>query len=273
MALRLVDLAALRIFGDSASSVFFASQPWHRIAAATAVDSHPPAYYYLLRLSLDTFGWTEVGARLPSLVSGVALVAVVMAIGRRLGGPFVAIAAGLVTAASPPLIVYSRQPRMYALVALISLAVLALALRRPARWTDIALAVTAFAGLMTHYFVAAPVAVAGLARLWRQRRPLAAALRGVAPLGVAGVAWIPWLAYALPESIRHTAQTISGTPPPETIIHFVGGLAVFLVTGAYLPVGESLALAGVGWAAIVMVALISRRRPGWPLFALLGVLG
>ncbi len=255
LAVRVAGLGDLRLFGDSASSVYFALRPWTEIAAATAPDSHPPGYYYLLRLSLDLFGRNELAARLPSLFPGVVLVALVLAAGRMLSGPRAALAAGLLAAFSPPLVIYSRQPRMYALLAALGIALLIVA-ARPRR--NVLLVVLSLALLLVHYFaifvVVAALAVR-LARAWPQRRAMLAAL---VPFVVAGVLSLPWVAYALPAALEHTGRTISGVPPPASVWEWLADLMVFVPVGSFVPLEQSYALAGWMWF-IVGILLLSGR--------------
>lgn len=271
LGIRVIGLGDLVLFGDSASSVFFAMQGWNGIAAATAVDSHPPGYYYLLRLSLDQIGWNELGARIPSLVPGTLLVAVVLAAGRRLAGPAAALAVGVLAAVSPALIVYSRQPRMYALLALLSLLLLVLA-ARPGRSVrrNAAICFLALAALFTHYFAVVAVLAAAsltLARQWRWgsfRDRLWERVSALWPFAAAGALWLPWLGYALGESLRHTERTIAGVPPQPSVLHFLGSLAVAVPVGTFLPLTASAGLALLWWLIVGACVVYARRWPGWP---------
>lgn len=285
LGLRLTGINDLVLFGDSAASVYFAMQDWIGIAAATAVDSHPPGYYYLLRLSLDGVGWNEFGARLVSVMAGVLLVAAVLAVGRRLAGVPAALAVGLLAAISPPLVVYSRQPRMYALLALLSVALLMVA-ARPGRSLrrELATLALAFAALMTHYFAVVVVAAAAVVALARRvsagapssagrspRAKLRLSVRMLWPFAVAVALWLPWLAFALGESLRHTERTISGVPPQPTLLHFLGSLAVAAPLGTFVPLFASIGLAAVWWAVVGGVIVAGRRWPGWPALAALAM--
>ncbi|MCS6802510.1 MAG: glycosyltransferase family 39 protein [Chloroflexota bacterium] len=300
LGVRLAGLSDLVLFGDAAASVFFAMQGWGGIAPATAVDSHPPGYYYLLRLSLDLIGWNELGARLPSLFCGVLLVALLLAAGRQLAGAGAGTAVGLLAAISPTLVVSSRQPRMYALLALLSLLVLLLAARPQRSWRHaLALLVFAWAALMTHYFavvvivaaavvalLSSPVGARSLrrgdgggagsavppARSTGERRTevlraLAAAIRSLWPFGGAGALWLPWLASALGESLRHTERTIAGVAPQPTALHFLGSLAVAVPVGTFVPLVPAVLLALLWWAVAGGALLSARRWPRWPLLA------
>jgi hypothetical protein len=290
LVLRLLGLEGLTLFGDSASSVFFAMQAWTDIPAATALDSHPPGYYYLLRFSLELVGWNELGARLPSIFAGVLLVAVILGIARQLAGPGVGLAVGLLGALSPPLVVYSRQPRMYALLALLSVLLLALAARpNRSRVRQFILLALSLASLMTHYFAAVVVAAAAVlaaagvlaagprpfppvamrpSRHTGGLRDTARALgRALWPYALAAALWAPWLAYALGESLRHTERTIAGVPPQPTLLHFFGSLGVAVSVGTFVPLLPSLGLAAAWWLVAGGVVAAARRWRGWPALA------
>ncbi|MFN8534769.1 MAG: glycosyltransferase family 39 protein [Dehalococcoidia bacterium] len=273
LAIRLIGLNDLVLFGDAASSVFFAMQGWLGIASATAIDSHPPGYYYLLRLSLDLIGWNELGARLPSLFPGVLLVAVVLATGRRLAGETGGAAVGLLAALSPALVVYSRQPRMYALLAFLGIVLLTLAAGRRMRRREFGLLALALASLLTHYFAVVAVGAAALVCLVGQSGPLRGRLTALWPFALAGLLWSPWLVYALGESLRHTERTISGVPPQPTLLHFLGSLSVLVPVGTFLPLALSITLSLAWWLGAVGLLVAARSWPGWPAVALFAVTG
>ncbi|GIW12070.1 MAG: hypothetical protein KatS3mg061_3127 [Dehalococcoidia bacterium] len=264
MALRLNGLSGLVLFGDGAASIFFASQDWPVLAAATAADSHPPLYYVLVRLSAELFGWNELAVRLPSLVPGVLLVALLVSAGRQLGGAFAGIALGLLAALHPALVLASRQPRMYALLALLSLALLWLAGQpKGGQRRAVALVLLSLAALLTHYLAVLPVAGAALLRL-RAATGGGKRLLALWPFALAGALWLPWLAYAWRETLRHTTQTIAGVPPPPTVLHWLGSLGVSLAMGTWLPLKPSLLLALAAGLVVLTLLASVRRWPSWP---------
>ncbi len=83
-------------------------------AIAAAPFEHPPGYYIALGYWIKIFGESEEMVRLFSVPAGVFLVPLTFLIGRRVFGRSSAIIASYIVAASPVLIFYSREARMYA---------------------------------------------------------------------------------------------------------------------------------------------------------------
>jgi uncharacterized membrane protein len=164
-ALRLVHIGELRVWGDGAYSVFLATRDLPDLLARTAVDSHPPLYYLLLKGWLAVAGWTELSARWLSLAAGVLAIALTYSLGRRLFGRATGAGAALLLAFSPFALYFARLPRMYAqlLCLALLLAYLADRLARPGRGRRrlaIAFGATAAATLYTHYYGALAVGAA-----------------------------------------------------------------------------------------------------------------
>jgi mannosyltransferase len=82
-------------------------------------ESTPPLYYLLAWLWTHVLGTGEVGMRSLSALVGTTTVAVVWALGRRLGGDRAGIAAAALVAVNPMLVWFSQEARAYALLALL----------------------------------------------------------------------------------------------------------------------------------------------------------
>ena len=165
--LRFHLLDAQSFWNDEGNSARLSERSLELIIEGTASDIHPPLYYLLLHGWQSLAGNSEFALRAFSAFAGVLAVPVVMALGLLLGGkrPYlIALIAGLVTAVSPPLITYSQETRMYALLGLLAvLSTLFLAKflvfsfqfsvfsGRAVVW-GAAYVVCAAAGLYTHYF-------------------------------------------------------------------------------------------------------------------------
>jgi len=122
-ALRLHALTRQDIWWDEARNIDVALRPLLQIATAPELDIQPPVYYWLLH------GWSVLSgvvmgqppaqlaflARLPSVLAGVAGVALLMAFGRRVGGVAVGLLAVLLGALSPFWLAESQEARMYTL--------------------------------------------------------------------------------------------------------------------------------------------------------------
>jgi hypothetical protein len=88
----------------------------------------PPLYLWLERAVVDLLGVGEGALRLPSLLAGIATVALVYAIGHRLFGRPVALLATAVAALSPTLVYFSSEVKQYAVEAFVGCIVVYLGL-------------------------------------------------------------------------------------------------------------------------------------------------
>lgn len=290
----LLAAAGLRLFGADAQSLWYdegtSAALVHRslaeIARGAAGDIHPPLYYWLLALWARVFGDGVVALRSFSAVAGMLAVAGVMAVGRRLWGTAVGLAAGLAAASSPFLVWYGQEVRMYMLAAAWGAALVwqALGLRpKPmpqaapspsgtaapaarrgwrvwAPWTA-----CATAALYTHYLVglgavATSNTIIALG-VWGPGRPAAAADRrflGAWALANATAAalFAPWLRLAWP-AIRDWPALGPPVPIGRTVRD---ALAAFT---AGTPTSASVGTAALTLAGIVAVAgVLYRGRDG-----------
>jgi len=95
--LRLSGIAQEHLYGDEAEyaivarylsrDAMFLAYPDITGLGAVPFVSQPPLILYIMALSMKLFGATDFAALLPSVLFGVATVAVVYALGLRLGGP------------------------------------------------------------------------------------------------------------------------------------------------------------------------------------------
>jgi mannosyltransferase len=120
-ALRLHELTRQDIWWDEARNIDVALRPFLQIATAPELDIQPPVYYWLLH------GWSAPFAvvvgqppallafftRLLSVAAGVAGVALLMALGRRVGGVTAGALAVAIGAFSPFWLAESQEARMY----------------------------------------------------------------------------------------------------------------------------------------------------------------
>ena len=120
-ALRFWRLGLQPLWLDEATSASFASRPfWDCIFAEV---QHPPLFNALLHFVLSSFGSSDFVLRIPSALFGVASVAALWVLARRLFSsmPAVAPVAASLAAVSPFLIYYSQECRSYSLFILLSL--------------------------------------------------------------------------------------------------------------------------------------------------------
>ncbi len=153
---RLWGLGRQSLWLDEAFSHWFATLPFRVSWQAMIVDAvHPPLYYLLLWPWLVVAGGSEFALRFPSAVAGVLTVALVLQVGRHWLGMSAGHWAALLLALNPFHVWYSQEARMYALLGLLSLAILLAfwqALRCRQFWAWAALAGVSALAYVTHYF-------------------------------------------------------------------------------------------------------------------------
>ena len=202
--LRLYRIGSQSFWNDEGNSARLAERSLDLIVAGAKGDIHPPGYYLVLHYWRALFGQSEAALRGLSAVSSVVLVGLAFLVGRRLFDLPAGLAGAALVAVNPFQVYYAQEARMYAMLALWTVAstwALVVWLERQNRWPLALLALTAAAGLYTHYafpfvLIAQNLAVGlwALAR-WRSRgaRPLLAwGLTQVLTL----LLYLPWLPIA-----------------------------------------------------------------------------
>ncbi len=247
---------------DEALSVNLASLGLADLPDALRHDGHPILYYALLGLWIDLIGDGDQAVRWLSGLFSAAAVPVMWAAARRRMGPAPAAYTALLAAASPFLIRYGSEARMYALVTLIAALgwwATEAALENPSRWRLAGVAAAVAAGLHTHYWMiwlttgTAAVLVIGGIRRPERRRALGSILAAVA---VGSLTFAGWLG-VFADQLRHT-----GTPwakwarPAEVAVEAmeaIGGGTRF----------EPVLLGVVLTLAVVAGATIRHTGPDW----------
>ncbi len=125
IVVRLLGIASRPIWYDEAFSVLFSEKGFHAMLAGTlsatgnaAAEEHPLLYYLLLSAWMHVFGESVVAVRALSIVAGVLLVLVIIALAYSLFGFRAALGAGVFAALSPFQVHYAQEIRMYSFLAL-----------------------------------------------------------------------------------------------------------------------------------------------------------
>src|SRR5262245_1011033 len=84
--LRLYLLGGINVWWDEAYSAWLARKPITEILTTTAFDVHPPLYYLTLGGWMRLVSDSEFAIRYVGLMAGVLTIAIVYALGTRLGG-------------------------------------------------------------------------------------------------------------------------------------------------------------------------------------------
>jgi hypothetical protein len=229
-------------------------------------ESTPPLYYLAAWAWSNLFGTSEAALRSLSACFGTALVAVVWAIARALGGKRSAIAAAIVVAVNPTLVWFSQEARAYSLLALLGALgfwAFMVALREPSKRSLALWALCGAASLSTHYFAVFVLAAEATYLLWKlPGRRAAVAVASAVPVAT-GLALLPlalgqeadgrtsWIAAGplgdrLWEVVRELgtggSALVTANPPHPGGLLWVGGLPGTLLAAyglARLPSGRA----------------------------------
>ena len=103
---------------------------WPRLLWWKHDPAHGPLSHILVRLSIDSFGTDAVWAlRLPALVCGILCIPAAFWLGRTVAGDALGLLTATLVAIDPNMVDQSQQARMYTMLALASMLVIAQAIR------------------------------------------------------------------------------------------------------------------------------------------------
>jgi mannosyltransferase len=286
IALSLFQLTTRSLWLDEAATVAIAGQHGSALWSAISHDGgNMLGYYALMHVLVGWFGHGALVIRLPSVVAAGAAAGAVSLLGLRLFDRRVAVAAGLLTAVSLPLVFWGQNARGYAaMIALVAGSFAAFAAlvqtgSRPAWIAYVALTVLAvYASFLAILVVAAQlVALAWRRDAWRR---VASALGACAvcwvPLAVLAASrgsgqlfWIPRPTLQLEKQVL-LALTSAGFEPNFRPTWAAGALAivtVLLLAGAFVrgpvPWGARL---GLAWLVVPVGLMWLSSLVGQPLF-------
>ena len=279
--LRFHNLDAQSFWNDEGNSARLSERSIRLIIEGTASDIHPPLYYLLLRGWREPLGETEFALRALSAFAGLLMVPLAIALAKNRQSSIVnrQFLVGLLTAVSPPLIYYSQEARMYALLGLLATLATVLLLRildfgfRNAAYRlrltlFVAYVATAVAGLYTHYFFPAIlVAHNAIVLIWfikRQQRGRLTIGNWLAIMFATLILYLPWM----PTFLANMGGGGAGGRP--AFLPFLADVAFWLGFGAtieatavpwpFLALGILLVLGVVfnrGWeTAVWLIALL-----------------
>jgi 4-amino-4-deoxy-L-arabinose transferase-like glycosyltransferase len=146
-ALRLYDLDHVGLWFDEAASWYQANQPLGGVITGTASLS-PPLHNIILHFTIAAFGDSETSLRAPSALLGIATVYLIYRVGTMLWDRTTGLIAAFFLSMSSFHIWYSREARMYALLAFTTTLFLYAALYAARYPSRIRLAGCALAGVL-----------------------------------------------------------------------------------------------------------------------------
>jgi mannosyltransferase len=252
-ALRFYRIDAQSLWYDEGISAYQLTRSFAEIARAAAGDTHPPLYYWLLKLWGTIFGSSELGLRSLSAVLGVAAVALTWLIGRQLFGQAAAAVAAFLLACSPLAVYYAQEVRMYTLVVGLGL-LAAWAYLCRAHWIfALAAAGTAY----SHYLGWALLAGTHLhAVLWWRSLGARGWVRWALANGAALLAFVPWLPVFLDQSAHRGLNT-----SPRTMNGVV--VDTFTAYGGGLDAGPASLTLGVLLVVLAALGMVLAKRQQW----------
>ena len=187
------------IWFDEAYSAFLIRGNFQEIWTSTAVDVHPPLYYFCLKIWSLVFGTSDFALRSMSVFFAALGIILAFFLLRRLFGSRPATISTFLLSLSPLLIRYAEEMRMYGIVFFLIISatlVLDYALKSKRKSFWFLYAVLISLGMWTHYFTA----LAWIAHLaWivyylRKTKELKTMLKTlVLSYSLAVVLFLPWL--------------------------------------------------------------------------------
>ena len=223
--LRLPGLSERSLWLDESYSAWFAALPLHELwTDAPLYETHPPAYYTLLKGWIALFGDGEAALRSLSVAASVANVLLLALAGRLLGlerhVDRIALLGALLLALNPSVVVYAQEARPYALQMLTATCAILAAIRlaglsgaasaAPSAISTVILGVSAGAMLWLHntsLFIAFGIwagialAISASGRGYRLRRLAHAFVAGLLALAI----WSPFLPMLIAQARNVTA--------------------------------------------------------------------
>ena len=272
-ALRLYRLDGQSIWVDEGISLHLATSSLAEIVANRAANIHPPLYFFLLKGWVTLAGVSIFSARFSSAMASLLQVAAVYTIARRwLGRPTARVAAFL-TALSPLSVIYAQEARVYALLPLVYLTLLAIThelTHKPGphrRATWLLLGIVEVIGLHLHYMVFFVVVYTGgwsLLTFWRERRWTDLRRWWITQLLV-GLASLPWLVAVLTywPAVQARIQIGRGLTESIPVDYLLSQVWVFHLTGLTGAVGrpEVRLLASLTLLLLAVSLLLRLIRP------------
>ena len=242
-------------------------------------DRHPPLHHLVLWLDVRAFGHSEFALRLPSFLAGTLVIPALYELGRELYDRRTGLIAAAFAAASPLLVWYSQEVRMYAFVTLFGVLALLTQLRvirRPSmvNWACYILATAAL--LWSHYFglllilVQQVIFIVVLVQRWQRNELDRRLMLGFAySAAVLVMQLIPLVAFARNQfdSTHAAAGSPSGTYDPLSFYAVLSNMA-WALWGYHTD--RTTELLAAMWPLLMLLSLLLLGRGGSRQTMLLG---
>lgn len=258
------------IWFDEAFSAYIVRFNFAEITHYTAVDVHPPLYYWLLKIWTSAWGTSEWAFRSLSLVLAIgALIGIFVLVRRLLRSPQAALLATGFAALSPILIRFSHEARMYTLVLIIVIWATYVLVRaqekKASRWWWAGYGVLLTLGMLTHYFTALAWLAHWVWRGWLHRRGEIKRFWTREWLGAHVLALLAYAAW-LPIAVKQFTTVQNGFWIPSvgayTPMDYLSNTLLYLEYGTvkgWWAVLLFAALAAIGWLVYTAWRTMSHR--------------
>lgn len=272
-ALRLFRLEAQSIWWDEGISLHLAGASLREIFANRVVNIHPPLYFLGLKGWATLAGASAFSGRYLSVLASLLQVATIYGVCRRWFNRGSAWIAAVLVALSPLSVIYGQEIRVYAMLPLVYLALLAITRRlihqeRSGKSFYLLLGLIAWAGLHLHYiafFAIIYISIWALPAFYRQRRRQDI-LNWVVTHVLVGVASMPWLLAVVANwaAVQREANAGAFLAEPAPLPFLISQVWVFHLTGlaGALRRPEAQWLAALVAALLVLHFLLRPRRRG-----------
>ena len=272
--LRLYRIDAQSLWWDEAISLHLATSSVGAILADRAAHVNPPLYFLLLKGWVAVAGTSAFSARFLSVWFNVLLIPAAYGFGRRFLDRRTGLVVAVLTASSALYVVYSQEARVYALLPVVYLALLALAerlTRAPSRagrgrsWREWLLLIgVQTIALHLHYATLFAVAYVNLLLFAGLRGNRPAIVRWLVSLALVALLFLPWVAAVYGQRAAVTADAGIDDPFVEALPwgFFINLLWTFQWTGLTAATGNlGMQVLSVVVAALLLVglALLSSR--------------
>jgi uncharacterized membrane protein len=263
------------IWLDEAISIHQANLSFHDMFENLQyADRHPPLHHVVLWLTVRAIGDGELAVRIPSLIAGTLVIPALYLLGRELYDRRTGLVAAAFGAASPLLIWYAQEARMYAFVTLFGLLALWTQLRvirngSTLNWAAYILATAAL--LWSHYFGLLLIAVQQLifvgVIIHRRRtgEPVRSLALGFAySLAVLALQLVPLAVFAEKQFDSTSGGGGLGLQPGgeyESLSFYAAVANMAWALWGYHPEGTTELLAA-GWPLLLLLSLLLLGRGG-----------
>ena len=271
-ALRIYRLDAPALRGDEAFSILLArNTPREMLGMFVAsTEPHPPLSFLVLHYWGKLAGESEFALRLTSAMPGVLVVPLIFVLGRRLWNQQVGLVAAGLLAMNPFYIWHAQEARMYAMLAVLTMASTLLCLTvlaRRAWYWSVAYGLVTALSVYTHYYafliimfqgVYAALHCAMCKSMGPAQQRVRSAVRWGAGLALAGALYLPWFLSSWRVLSAYHGSARSDLPFFEPVYRC---LLVF-GQGQTLPRGLSLWFLPL-WGGLLVGGVVVAWARGW----------